>query len=117
MEICMSDTTDDKSWENCVISSVHSYDDTLFFEDAEMTSMCVESDDEAGCLLTAIWGEENLFSVEEQSNFSENEKLSSEEQQQLPNNSLNEVAPWSSRSSPSGTYAHDTKTGKIQRID
>jgi hypothetical protein len=116
MEICMSDSADDKSWESCVITSVHSYDENQVFEDEKMTLLCAESEDETGCLLTAIWGEESLVSVEEPSNSGEDEKFSSEEQQS-PKKSPMEVAPWSSRSSPSGTYAHNPKTSKIERID
>jgi hypothetical protein len=114
MELCMSHTADDKSWDSCVVTSIHSYDDNQTVGDEATTPLCIASDDEAGCLLTAIWGEENLLLVENGLTSGADGALMSEEQQ-MPETKA--IAPWSSRSSPSGTYAHNTKTNKIEKID
>jgi hypothetical protein len=77
----MSPTGDESSWDSCVLTSVYSYVENEKEEEEIAATPCDASEDEAECLLTAIWGEEHLFMMEEGYTDGFNGEVASEEQQ------------------------------------
>jgi len=66
-------------------------------------------EDDSDCMVDTmhnIWGEEDNYGVEEKE---------IEVPKELPKKKM--VQPWASRSSPSGTYVRNPKTGKLENID
>lgn len=103
VELCI--IGDDADTANC-INQIYSTDNSLF-ENSEMT-VCDE-DDGTECMLDSMW---NVWTEGMPLEASETEDEVVEEK-----NEKKKVAPWSSRSSPSGTYVRDPKTGKMVNID
>ena len=68
------------------------------------TAICDEGDD-TDSILDSMWGE---WSFEEEKEEEVVEEVKEEKKK---------VAPWSSRSSGSGTYVRNPKTGKMENID
>lgn len=93
----------DVDLENC-ITSLNSYD--MGFEEDAPTVDC--GDDGAECMIDQLysgWGEEMGLDVAKDDEAEEEETKA------------DKPAPWSSRSSPSGTFVRDPKTGKMVNID
>ena len=95
---------DDEATTNC-ITSIYKADDDVYTADEDEMSVC--EDDGTECLLDSMWdawseGLPTSVNVEEEEDAKEEKK---------------KVAPWSSRSSPSGTYVRDPKTGIMRNID
>lgn len=88
---------------------------TVKFEEDETEEMC-DPDDDAECLLDDIhnlWAGMQDYSTEPSvasGTTANSEKTNSSNKQTINR-------PWSSRSSPSGTFVRDPKTGKIRNID
>jgi hypothetical protein len=104
VELCI--VGDDAETADC-INQIYSYEDD-FIEDGEMAAC--DEDDGTECLLDSMWdtwseglpiNSDNEHGIEEDASKKKKKK----------------VAPWSSRSSPSGTYVRDPKTGKMVNID
>lgn len=103
VELCI--VGDDAETADC-INQIYSYEDD-FIEDGEMAAC--DEDDGTECLLDSMWdtwsdGLPSAISNDEENGMEEDKKKK-------------KVAPWSSRSSPSGTYVRDPKTGKMVNID
>ena len=105
VELCI--IGDDADTAKC-IASIYSTDDS-FFEDSDI-AVCDE-DDGTECMLNSMWSDWTedmdipLPALDNKEDVTE-EKFEKKK-----------VAPWSSRTSPSGTYARDPKTGKMVNID
>jgi hypothetical protein len=108
VDLCMSPGANDEDIENCVLGIMsHAYEDDIE-HDEENNMMGCDSDTE--CLLDdmfAMWDEDMpTMSNGKDENDSEAEGAAE-----------NEIKPWSSRSSPSGTFVRDPSTGKMVNID
>jgi hypothetical protein len=110
MELCMNPTGDESSWGSCVLTSIYSFEDNEKDEEEAGILPCVASEDESECLLTAIWGEEHLFMVEEGSIAISGELASEEQQLSFEPQEPKDSAPWGSRSLTSGTYDPNSKS-------
>uniref|UniRef100_A0A7S1ZNQ0 PDZ domain-containing protein n=1 Tax=Trieres chinensis TaxID=1514140 RepID=A0A7S1ZNQ0_TRICV len=97
----------DVNLDSC-LNAINEYD--LSFEDDGPTVECGDEDTE--CLLDQMfggWGEE----IAEMNGTPASEKNAAEEKEpEKP-----KPKPWSSRSSPSGTFVRNPKTGKMENID
>jgi hypothetical protein len=108
----------EEQMEQCVNAFVQStYDDFDDVSSQQVTVECLVDDDDdptsADCLLDSMysmWAEDGVPSVPLPSIPTPDEASSS---------SLTKakVKPWSSRSSPSGTYVRDPATGKLKNLD
>jgi hypothetical protein len=103
VELCI--IGDDADTAEC-INSIYSTDNVLF-KNSDMT-VC-EEDDGTECMLDSMW---NVWMEGMPLEASESEDGVVEEK-----DGKRKVTPWSSRSSPSGTYVRDPKTGKMANID
>lgn len=103
VELCI--VGDDAETADC-INQIYSYEDD-FIEDGEMAPC---EDDGTECLLDSMWDtwSEGLPSINGDEDNGMEEDVAKKKKK---------VAPWSSRSSPSGTYVRDPKTGKMVNID
>ena len=102
VELCI--IGDDAATAEC-ISSIYQ-DEIPMVEGSEMMTEC---DDEAECMLDSMWdvwsdGLPSSGATEEEETIDEEPKKK-------------KVQPWASRSSGSGTYVRDPKTGKMVNID
>lgn len=104
VELCI--VGDDAETADC-INQIYSYEDD-FIEDGEMAAC--DEDDGTECLLDSMWD-----------TWSEGLPINSNNENRIEEDASKKkkkkVAPWSSRSSPSGTYVRDPKTGKMVNID
>jgi len=104
VELCI--IGDDAETNDC-INKIYAVDDFIVGDGA--MAAC-EEDDGTECLLDSIWdtwseGVPSAMNGEE------------EEMKEDVAEKKKKVAPWPSRSSPSGTYVRDPKTGKMINID
>ena len=102
VELCI--VGDDAMTDECITSIYTADDDAGLYED--IPAPC-EEDDGTECMLDSMWNDwsEGLVPTAE------------EPVEEVPVVKKKKVAPWSSRSSPSGTYVRDPKTGKLVNID
>ena len=100
MELCI--VGDDDSTATS-ITAIYKSDDDIF--DSDIVEC---GDDEAECLLDSMW---ECWS--DGLSIQGNGQLEKQDVEPVKK----KVAPWSSRSSPSGTYVRDPKTGKMVNID
>lgn len=102
VELCMIPGANEKEVEDCVTTIMAG---AYVSDDEEEPEM--ECNDEDECLLDDMfdmWAED-MPSVP---------KPNEEEEEETEEEST--IAPWSSRSSPSGTYQRDPATGEMKRI-
>mmetsp|Transcript_9625 Transcript_9625/g.15933 ORF Transcript_9625/g.15933 Transcript_9625/m.15933 type:complete len:290 (+) Transcript_9625:101-970(+) len=104
VELCI--IGDDAATSDC-IDKIYA-DDDFIVGDVDMVGC--DEDDGAECLLDAMW---DTWSEVVPSAIDSEEEMKEEEDKPKKK----KVAPWSSRSSPSGTYVRDPKTGKMVNID
>lgn len=106
VELCI--TGDDAATAECITSIYEADDDFYIAGDGDIAMQC-EEDDGTECLLDSMWDtwSDDLPSVTNGEAVEEEVKIEKKKK----------VAPWSSRSSPSGTYVRDPKTGKMVNID
>jgi len=105
VDLCIIDV--DTDVDNC-INEINTYG--MDFAEDELTAGC--GDEETECLLDQMykdWGDE----MAEVGSAGANGETKSEEEETKPKR----PAPWSSRSSPSGTFVRNPKTGKMENID
>ena len=107
VELCI--VGDDADTADC-ITSIYSADILSSYEDSSAISICDE-DDGTECMLDSMW---NAWMEDLPSSVTEEGEDDSGVQKK---EEKKKVAPWSSRSSPSGTYVRDPKTGKLVNID
>jgi hypothetical protein len=106
VELCASPQTSDKETDECVLDFLKSgyvIDDT---DDEESDEIC---DDDSECLidnLQNVWASD-LPMPKTTSGISDNPQ----------DTTVQKPKPWSSRSSPSGTYVRDPVTGEMRNID
>jgi hypothetical protein len=103
VELCMTPGANDKEVEDCVTTIMAG----AYVDEKEEEETMMDCDNEDECLLDdmyAMWAEDmpNVPKPSEKETLEEAEEAS--------------VAPWSSRSSPSGTYQRDPATGEMKRI-
>mmetsp|Transcript_28227 Transcript_28227/g.39721 ORF Transcript_28227/g.39721 Transcript_28227/m.39721 type:complete len:289 (+) Transcript_28227:116-982(+) len=103
VDLCILPDASAKEVDNCV-SAIHNM---AYVDDEEIEQMECNNDENTECMLDdvfAMWAEDLP------------EKPISEAEEQPEEESAPKPAPWSSRSSPSGTYVRDPKTGKMENI-
>jgi len=104
VELCI--IGDDAATADC-IDKIYANDDFIA-GDAEMAAC--DEDDGTECLLDAMW---DTWSEGVPTAMNNEEEVKEEDEQPKKK----KVAPWASRSSGSGTYVRDPKTGKMVNID
>ena len=107
VELCI--VGDEARTADC-ISKIYANDDFIVGDDEIAT--CGE-DDGTECMLDAMW---DTWSEGLPSSIDDEEETTADVDNK-PMKKKKKVAPWSSRSSPSGTYVRDPKTGKMVNID
>ena len=90
------------------ITSLYSAENNIYEIENSNITVCDE-DDGTECMLDSMWNvwTEGMPLAASKSDDDAMEQI----------NEKKKVAPWSSRSSPSGTYVRDPKTGKMVNID
>ena len=106
VELCI--VGDDAATADC-IDKIYADDDFVDGDDDNMAGC--DEDGDAECMLDAMW---DTWSEGVPSAIDSEEEVMKEEDDKPKKK---KVAPWSSRSSPSGTYVRDPKTGKMVNID
>jgi hypothetical protein len=106
VELCI--VGDDSETADC-ITSIYSTDNDIYMDDTIAMAVCDE-DDGTECMLDLIW--DSWTEVLPSSSLEDKNDAIVEEKDEKK-----KIAPWSSRSSPSGTYVRDPKTGRLVNID
>lgn len=109
VDLCQTPGASDKQVEDCVVEFLASGYDTSVSEEEENGEECSLEDDEADCMIDSmlnLWADE-LPPPPTTSGITD---TSGENAQSKPK-------PWSSRSSPSGTFVRDPVTGEMRNID
>jgi hypothetical protein len=110
VDICASIGKDEKEIEECVVSFLSS----AFAEDQEDFNDIGENAPDTDSILDdafqTLWGSESmeLNAAPVSDTNSPSKEISAKSSKPLP---------WRSRSSPSGTFVRDPKTGKLRNID
>ena len=108
VDLCQSPGASDKEVENCVTDFLAcGYSDPTSGDDDEEEQLCDDADEE--CLIDNmmnLWADE-LPPPPTTSGITD----------QPGEGSAKKAKPWSSRSSPSGTYVRDPVTGQMRNID
>ncbi len=104
VELCI--VGDDAATADC-IDKIYADND---FIGGDVDIVACDEDDDTECLLDAMW---DTWSEGVPSAMDSDEEIKEEDEKPKKK----KVAPWSSRSSPSGTYVRDPKTGKMVNID
>ena len=105
MELCI--VGDEKETSEC-ISAIYAADNDIYVAgDGDMAAACDE-DSDTECMLDALWGDwsDELLPIDD---VVEEDEVKEEKKKQ--------AQPWASRSSGSGTYVRNPKTGKMENID
>ena len=107
VDLCSSVSEDDKEIEDCVVNFLSSaYDDDV----EDIAPICEEDED---CLFDNVF--ENMWGEELKETTPMPRPEQPLEQDKAPK--VTKPLPWRSRSSPSGTFVRDPKTGKMKNID
>ena len=106
VDICTFNEGLDSQIEECIVG-LNTYD--YGFEDEEPTIDC--GDDDSECLIDQMYGSWG----DEMAEFSNKADIDDDVTEEQP--AKKKPAPWSSRSSPSGTFVRDPKTGEMRNID
>lgn len=106
VDLCTFNEGQDKMIEECIINLNSGYD--IFEEEETPEEACGE--DEAECLI------DQLYSSWDEDMPGGGEKAA-EESPAEEGAKKKKPPPWSSRSSPSGTFVRNPKTGKMENID
>jgi len=102
VDMCTNQYGSDEDIEGC-LTSIMMGDSS--FGDSNPNLACL--DDETECMVNSMYNmwNEDVYQGAEDTNKIEEKKPKKK------------IAPWSSRSSPSGTYVRDPKTGKMTNLD
>jgi hypothetical protein len=111
IELCSQVSSNDAQTDECVLEFVKGgYSD----DNSDMNTMGKEfcDDDDTDCML------DSMFTMWEQLDSLDDLPTPDEKQIESSSASSNnsKVKPWSSRSSPSGTYVRDPATGEMKNI-
>ena len=113
VDICTFNEGLDAEIEECIVG-LNSYE--MSFGDDDMKEAEEECDpDDTDCLLDQMygsWGDEMSGLIDTGDKTTKDGAPEMEENPKKP-----KIAPWSSRSSPSGTFVRDPKSGKMRNID
>lgn len=117
VEICSNPSTEDSEVEDCVVSFLQGgYYPTNDDELDEADSMICENEEE--CLvddLYTMWADDDGLQPIATTATSPNASKTSDNNDS--NNNNKKPKPWSSRTSPSGTFVRDPRTGEMRNID
>ena len=109
VDLCQSPGASDKQVQDCLVDFLTAgYDDPITYENVD-DKECNLEDDDADCLLNSMmdmWAEELPMPPITTGITDTDESISS-----------SKPKPWSSRSSPSGTFVRDPVTGEMRNID
>lgn len=106
VELCMTPGANDDQVEECLTTIMSG----AYFDDSDPEEVMMGCDGEEECLLDdlyAMWEEDMPTRVSK----------SQESNEDMTGEGESTPAPWSSRSSPSGTYQRDPATGEMKRTD
>ena len=110
VELCASPGTSDKEVEECVVQYIaEGYNYQPDETDQDGDEMECDEDDDTECLLDGM----HLMWADDLPPPSTAKTVESTDKEPA----TQEVKPWSSRSSGSGTYVRDPKTGEMTNID
>jgi hypothetical protein len=113
VDLCASVGEDEQAIEDCVVSFLNSaYFDEV--DDQPETEGPCSGDEETECLLDDMF--ENLWGSEFAETMTPAPKADGQTAEAAKPKSSKPL-PWRSRSSPSGTFVRDPKTGKMRNID
>lgn len=110
VDLCASVGANDKEIEECVVNfltSTYAEED----EDPDPVEPCDDDDDD--CILDNLF--ENIWEEEFQESAAQKEADEVKKEVSVPK--AKKPLPWRSRSSPSGTFVRDPKTGEMKNID
>lgn len=107
VELCI--IGDDAATAECIASIYSAENDMYVAGDDDAAAPCDE-DDETECMLDSMWSDWSDGLVE-----AEEDRVEEEAKEEKKTKKV--AQPWASRSSPSGTYVRDPKTGKLVNID
>ncbi len=118
VNLCTSPDSNQKEMEQCVldfIASGYSLDDNNINNDGEIdpATLASCSDTDTECLLDDLWSNWGEDPLPQPADFAVQEAASAA----AAAAAKQKPKPWSSRSSPSGTYVRDPRTGKVRNID
>lgn len=115
VELCMTPGGNDDQVEEClttIMAGAYFVDNNdEKSKDDSQDEMTMDCDEEGECLLESMyqmWEEDMPTAVK-----SKSDEMDTDESR----NEGETIAPWSSRSSPSGTYQRDPATGEMKRTD
>jgi hypothetical protein len=116
-ELCANPDTSDAETEQCVLEYLQGgYSDNDYLLDDTSNDM-VECDNEQECLLDnmqSMWAEDDIDAVENANGAKSQTKGSGTT---APSNAtVTTPKPWSSRTSPSGTFVRDPATRQMRNI-
>ena len=114
VDLCASVGEDEQAIEDCVVSFLNSaYSDEV--DDQPGTEGPCSGDEETECLLDDMF--ENLWGSEFAETVTPSPKADIGQSAEVAKPKSSKPLPWRSRSSPSGTFVRDPKTGKMRNID
>lgn len=104
----------DDGAEDCIEAIYNIEADNYLVNGDEEIIPCDPDDDDAECMLDSMWGSwsEGLGETPVSDGDEDEDGEAKVEEKKKP-----KVAPWSSRSSGSGTYVRNPATGKMENID
>jgi len=102
VELCI--TGDDATTAEC-IDTIYSADNDVYLAGDDQMAICDE-DDGTECMLDSMWNDWSFEGEKEEEKI----EVVKEEKKKV-------AQPWASRSSPSGTWVRDPKTGILANID
>jgi len=112
VELCSQPGATDEDVEQCVIDFLRdSYADTEDGVETDDAEECSPFDGDTDCAVDSLynmWAEELPESPAALKNAAEDDATE---------NKAEKAKPWSSRSSPSGTFVRDPATGKMRNLD
>ena len=121
VELCSVAGASDKEVQECVVDFLaggYDYKDDDIEDSDQDTDVCLSDDDEdAECLIDGMM---NLWAYEFEAPSSASTTAgatTATEITEQPVEKASKPKPWSSRSSPSGTWVRDPETGKMRNLD
>lgn len=111
VDLCTSVGVDDQEIEECVVNFLESTYGTEMKYDDQPEEAVEETDEILQTVFDNLWGDE-IQEMPVQTKPEEKSKTETVEPKKVT-----KAMPWRSRSSPSGTFVRDPKTGKMKNID